>query len=144
MNPVYRWNKKAARAIGYGERKVFFVNVNDNSHMDEYSNQMLEDMYPEVYHSIYPMIRQKAIQMRGQNVNMQMLDSMVNDIMWDSGMMDMASPDVIMDPDEAYMVPAARFGYGGYRPRARPFSRRRGFFPNDFVRILLLRELLGR
>ncbi len=125
------------------------MNTNTNHYMDEYSNQMLEDMYPEIYHAIYPMIRQKALHMRGQIVNPQMMDSAVNDIMWNSGMMDWEEDGTEFGIEDA--VPSARFGYErprsplGPRPPMRPRPYRPRFpMADDLIRILLLRELLGR
>lgn len=124
------------------------MNISGNNFMDEYSNQMLEDMYPEVYHAVYPMIRQKALQVRGQNINTQMLDSMVNDIMWNSGLMDEEWSDAMMETgmDMEDAVPTAEFGFDRRRrpPFRQPMRRHRRFFANDLVRILFLRELLGR
>ena len=100
----------------------------------------LENMYPDIYKEIYPIVAQAVDEMirRGFTPTPDIISSITDQIIKQSGMWD---EDDDMDPNETVPV---QFGFG--RPPMRR-GRRRHHNRNtlrDVVRILLLRELTRR
>jgi len=101
----------------------------------------LESMYPEIYWDVYPLVAEVADKMIAANYkpNPNTMNMIVDNIIKNGGLW-------YEDDDEDQFGEAipVQFGFGGL-----PFARRRRRYHNrntlrDIIRILLLRELLGR
>ena len=99
----------------------------------------LERMYPETYRIVYPMVV-SACNMVSMPVTEEMLDRMTDDI-YDRAVTDTRISIDINIEVESREETDSRQTSAQSRPR-RP--RRRNRFFRDLIRILLLRELLGR
>lgn len=122
----------------YMNSQMPFQTMNMNQFCDS-----LERMYPDTYRVIYPMVVSAC-----NNVTMpvteDMLDAMTNDIYDRAEMDDRINVDINIsienrqDSNASQDVSESRQQGGIRRPR------RRNRFLRDLIRILLLRELIGR
>lgn len=104
----------------------------------------LDNLYPEIYREIYPLVADAVDKMiaGGYNPTPDAVSAIVDNIIKNSGLWYEDEDDSRFDAD-AEVVPA-QFGFGRM-----PFRRRRRRHHNrdtlrDIIRILLLRELFGR
>lgn len=107
------------------------------------ASAQMDNMYPEIYQELYPMVAQAVDDMmrRGYTPTPDMIASIVDQIIKRSGMWDEDD-----DMDDSMEAIPAQLGFGGQSFR-RGRGRRRHHNRNtlrDIVRILLLRELFGR
>ena len=103
------------------------------------SSEYLERMYPDTYRVVYPMVV-SACNMVTMPVSEEMIDRMTDDIYDRAAMDSRISIDINIevesrDDDESRQI-------SDESRQRRP--RRRNRFFRDLIRILLLRELLGR
>lgn len=106
--------------------------------MNMQNSNHLENMYPEVYNDLFPLVAQAAdeIASSGQTPTENMINSYVDNMIMMSGMWDED------EPIEAMPVQAG-FGSQPFRRERRRRHHNRNSL-RDILRILLLRELLGR
>ena len=109
---------------------MMFQNSNMNVCADD-----LERMYPEVYRVVYPMVCFACDNIRTP-VNEQMIDTMTDDIY------DRVEADGRINVEVSVEVRNENSAETQDTRQRRP--RRRNRFLRDLIRILLLRELLGR
>lgn len=108
-----------------------------HSNMDASADE-LERMYPEVYRVVYPMVCFACDNIRTP-VNEQMIDMMTDDIY------DRVEADGRINIELSVEVRDSKLSIEETKEnRQRPRPRRRNRFLRDLIRILLLRELLGR
>lgn len=103
----------------------------------------LDNLYPEIYWEVYPLVSEVADKMIAANYrpNPNTMGIIVDNIIKNGGLWYEDDDDDQFSSPEAIPV---QFGFGGL-----PFMRRRRRYHNrntlrDIIRILLLRELLGR
>lgn len=126
----------------YMNSQMPFQAMNMNTNMNQFCDS-LERMYPDTYRVIYPMVVSAC-----NNVTMpvteDMLDVMTDDIYDRAEMDDRINVDINItienrqDSNASQDVSESRQQGGRRRPR------RRNRFLRDLIRILLLRELIGR
>lgn len=125
--------------LGYPDMSM---NMNTNMNMNYFDNinpysDDLERMYPEVYRVVYPMVCRMC-----DNVSMPvtetMLDSMTDDIY------DRVEADGRINIEVEVQLRDSDSDSSESRQMSRPRPRRRNRFLRDLIRILLIRELLGR
>ena len=92
----------------------------------------LERMYPDVYRVVYPMVRSACDNVR-MPITEEMLDNMTDDIY------DRVEADGRINVEISFEVRSEES-----QETRQPRPRRRNRFLRDLIRILLLRELLGR
>ena len=117
-----------------------------NNHYNTYANQNMENMYPEIYKHIYPIITATAddIRRNGHRITHEMLGNSVDHIIKLSGMWD--EDGAIDEPLYDDALPVSGRGHGGrnfhrgVRVRGRRGPHNRNTL-RDLVNILLLREL---
>jgi hypothetical protein len=106
--------------------------------MMDMQQDQLESMYPNVYHKVYPHVKQQCDmydKMYGmQNPNRQQVDAMVDDIY--------RKCEGHFDDDYMDDQMQRQFGFGPGFGHGFGFGHRR--FGRDLITILLLRELIGR
>lgn len=115
----------------------YMRSVLGSSNMTPYSNMNngsddLERMYPDVYRVVYPMVRSACDNVRTP-VTEEMVDNMTDDIY------DRVEADGRINVEISFEVRSDE----PQETRQR-MPRRRNRFLRDLIRILLLRELLGR
>ena len=125
--------------LGYPDMRM---NMNTNMNMNSFDNMSpysddLERMYPEVYRVVYPMVCRAC-----DNVTMlvteAMLDSMTDDIY------DRVEADGRINIDISVEVRNDQSNNEAILETRQRMPRRRNRFLRDLIRILLIRELLGR
>lgn len=86
-----------------------------------YAMPDFEELYPEAYHAVYPLVQEMAERLRGTDIDPQTLDRIVRQIMRDSGLAESAGDPGAMrerddmpgrDPEPDIIMPAARMNYG--------------------------------
>ena len=107
-----------------------------NSNMDACADD-LERMYPEVYRVVYPMVCFACDNIRTP-VNEQMVDMMTDDIY------DRVEADGRINIELSVEVRDTQSNNEETKENRQRRPRRRNRFLRDLIRILLLRELLGR
>ena len=107
-----------------------------NSNMDACADD-LERMYPEVYKIVYPMVCFACDNIRTP-VNEQMVDMMTDDIY------DRVEADGRINIELSVEVRDTQSNNEETKENRQRRPRRRNRFLRDLIRILLLRELLGR
>lgn len=118
------------------------MNMNANMNMSPFDNMNpysddLERMYPEVYRVVYPMVC-RACDNVTMPVTETMLDSMTDDIY------DRVEADGRINIEVTVEAEFRDNGSSESRQMSRPRPRRRNRFLRDLIRVLLIRELLGR
>ena len=101
----------------------------------------LERMYPDTYRVIYPMVV-SACNNVGMNVTEDMVDQMTNDIYDRAEMDDRINVDINITIESREGDDLRQDTTDSRQQFERP--RRRNRFLRDLIRILLLRELIGR
>ena len=125
--------------LGYPDMRM---NMNTNMNMNSFDNMSpysddLERMYPEVYRVVYPMVC-RACDNVTMPVTEAMLDSMTDDIY------DRVEADGRINIEVTVEAEFRDNNSSESRQMSRPRPRRRNRFLRDLIRILLIRELLGR
>lgn len=103
----------------------------NNINMEEISNrqtQELESCYPDIYRIVYPMV-QKACSQNTQIITRELVDSMTNEIYFSV-------------EDKEALENRDKKENENQETENRQIARNQGL--NDLIRILILRELLGR
>ncbi|MGN1327066.1 MAG: hypothetical protein ACI4VQ_03140 [Clostridia bacterium] len=122
----------------YMNSQMPFQSMNSNMNMNQFCDS-LERMYPDTYRVIYPMVV-SACNGVTMPVTEDMLDAMTDDIYDRAEMDDRINVDIniTIDNRQDSNADESRQEMGMRRPR------RRNRFLRDLIRILLLRELIGR
>lgn len=130
--------------LGYPDMRM---NMNSNINMmnqcdnfNPYSDD-LERMYPEVYRVVHPMVC-RACDNVTMPVTEDMLDSMTDDI-YDRVEAD-GRINIEVTVEAEFRDTESNSSESRQMSRPRPRPRRRNRFLRDLIRILLIRELLGR
>ena len=106
-------------------------NINNINNIEEISNrqtQELENCYPDIYRIVYPMV-QKACSQNTQTITRELVDNMTNEIYFSI-------------EDKEMLENRDKKENENQETENRQIARNQGL--NDLIRILILRELLGR
>ena len=110
-----------------------FMNVTNNmGGYIETQNEELEQCYPEIYRIVYPMV-QKTCMQNTRPVTRELIESMTNEIYFA-----VEDNEISQNRTSDKKVEKTEESRGGDRQRIRNNNL------NDLIRILILRELLGR
>lgn len=111
-----------------------FDNMSNNNMMNynEMKNEEIEDCYPDIYRLVYPMV-QKACMQNTRPMTRELIDNMTNEIYFAIEDNDITATRSKEDKNEK-----------GQENRGEDRQRIRNNTLNDLIRILLLRELIGR
>lgn len=122
-----------------------FQSMNMNSNMMNMNQfcDSLERMYPDTYRVIYPMVV-SACNGVTMPVTEDMLDAMTDDIYDRAEMDDRISVDINISIENRQDANASQNSNESRQQMGRPRPPRRNRFLRDLIRILLLRELIGR
>lgn len=104
---------------------------NNMTNYNEMRNEEIEDCYPDIYRIVYPMV-QKACMQNTRPLTRELIDSMTNEIYFAIDDNEITGQRLEKDADKVK----------DNRTEDRQQIRNNGL--NDLIRILLLRELLGR
>ena len=118
--------------------------------MMQYGNQMsnnmnvdLEACYPEIYRIIYPMIR-KACMQNTSPITEEVIDRMVNEVYTNIETGDVITLNINLGNNVTTGEKGVNTETKEGTQNRETESRQRNFLMNDLIRILLIRELLGR
>lgn len=114
-----------------GYQPASYNNINNTNNIEEISNrqtQELENCYPDIYRIVYPMV-QKACSQNTQTITRELVDSMTNEIYFSI-------------EDKEMLENRDKKENENQEIENRQIARNQGL--NDLIRILILRELLGR
>ncbi|MCL2383673.1 MAG: hypothetical protein FWC79_06040 [Oscillospiraceae bacterium] len=106
--------------------------------MPSYAPEMdeLNDMYPEVYRIMYPMVRRTCNQYRHRRITREVLDDMVTEVY--SNM----EPEEVMNVKDNLMRNGDVKNPNVKEGEASTETRNRNFLLQDFIKVLLVRDLL--
>jgi len=122
------------------EDEFYEMPMTYNARAEEDNMSELNELYPEIYRIVYPMVRKICEQNMGRRITKDTLDEMVNEIYRN------------VEPEETAAAPQAPPGNTMTRPQMRPQNtkdpeatnetRHKNFLIDDLIRILILREFL--
>lgn len=127
------------KSMNYNDymRNVLGCSHNNPTPYQSYND--LESMYPDTYRVIYPMVV-SACNGVAMPISEEMLDRMTDDIYDRAELDSRININMNMTGSPVRSNNSRQFSGTGRRPRPRPRNR----FLRDLIRILLLRQLLGR
>lgn len=111
---------------------------------EPYHSQANQNMYPEVYHDVYPLVAEAVNQLTAAGVTPtpEMLNSIVDNIIRNSGMWYEDEEENPYDQNMDAIPVQMGFGRMPYQRRRRRYHNRNTL--RDIIRILLLNELFRR
>lgn len=143
MMDYQNYNDYMENLLGYPNRNCPGMCMNNQTpYQNMYqSNDDLEEMYPDTYRIIYPMVVSACNMV---NVDMPITESMINrmtDDIYDRAEADSRiTIDINIEVENREEDDSRQISEDTRQRR----PRRRNRFLRDFIRVLLLRELLGR